>query len=64
MSQINEEVNPLTALHATCEAAQKTYNETVETAKQVRDEAIKASQEQYAQSLKAHNAAVEAASRK
>ncbi len=61
---IDEEVHPLTVLHETTEAVQKTYSDTVETAKQVRDEAIAAAQKQYDQSLKAYNAAVEAASKR
>jgi hypothetical protein len=61
---IDEEVHPGTILHEACEAAQKTYNDTVTTAKQVRDEAVVAAQKEYEQSLKAYNAAVEAASKR
>ena len=59
-----EEVHPLTVLHEVTEAAQKTYTDTLTTAKQVRDEAIVSAQKQYEHDLKAYNAAVEAASKR
>lgn len=61
---IDEEVHPLAVLHEAQEAAQTNYNNTVEKAKQDRDEAILAAQKTYEQSLKAYNAEIEAASRK
>ena len=64
MAEIIEEVNPLTVLHEATEAAQKTYNATVEKAKQDRDEAVAAAQKQYTQDLKVYNAAIEAASKR
>jgi len=59
-----EEVHPITVLHEATEAAQKTYTDTLTTAKQVRDEAIASAQKQYERDLKAYNAAVEATSKK
>jgi hypothetical protein len=64
MSEVIEEVHPITILHQATEAAQQTYNETVAKAKQTRDEAIASAQKQYEESLKAYNAAVEAASKR
>lgn len=64
MPEINEEVNPLTVLHEATEAAQTAYNDAVEKAKKDRDEAVASAQQQYQQSLKEFNAAVEAASRR
>jgi hypothetical protein len=62
--QILEGPHPQTTLHAASEAANKTYNETVEKAREVRDEAVRTAQRQYELSLKAYNAAVELASRR
>jgi len=59
-----EEVHPITVLHEATEAAQKTYSDTVATAKQVRDDAVASAQKQYERDLKAYNAAVEAASKR
>lgn len=60
---IDEEVQPLEVLHEAQQAAQNKYNDTLTQAQQDRDEAIAAAQKQYAQDLKAYNAAIEAASR-
>ena len=64
MADTTEEVHPITVLHEATEAAQQTYNDTLVKATQLRDEAILSAQKQYDQSLKAYNAAVEAASKR
>ena len=63
-TNIADAVHPQTVLHEATEAAAKTYNDSIEAAKQVRDEAIKAAQKQYELSSKEYNAAVERASRR
>jgi len=63
-ANIADAVHPQTALHEAAESAVKTYNDSIEAAKQARDEAVKSAQKQYELSLKAYNAAVEAASKR
>jgi F0F1-type ATP synthase membrane subunit b/b' len=63
-ANIEDAVHPQTALHEATEAAVKTYNDSIEAAKQVRDEAVKSAQKQFELSLKEYNAAVELASRR
>lgn len=63
-NNIADAVPPQTILHEACEAAAKTYNDTIEAAKQVRDEAVKSAQKQFELSLKEYNQAVEVASRR